>query len=301
MKYSTIGINFYEGIIAPIVVREGSYCEENIDDRFRFILITKGTGMIETEGGFTPFIAPTICCINEQDIIKIQSSQKLEITELIFHPEFLNPAYDYNSLRVKPQTYLEGDPQEAAWLNAFTQRKPNYKGIININSVISLRIETILRQIKKELHDQRDWYWPCRTRSYLLELLLSVDRIYVEPVGEESIVILEKYKNINEVIMYLLNNYQEKIQLSQLTEKFNINRTSLNEYFKQATGHTVMNYLINLRIHLAMAMLKDTALQVSEIMYRVGFYNISHFIRSFKKITGMSPLEYREIHTWLYK
>ena len=50
-----------------------------------------------------------------------------------------------------------------------------------------------------------------------------------------------------------------------------------------------------------MAMLKDTYLQVSEIMYRVGFVNMSHFIRSFKKITGMSPLEYREIHTWLYK
>lgn len=301
MKYSTMGVNFYLGSEVPVVFREGMYYEENISDRFRIIFISKGSGMIETALGFTPFIAPTLCCINETENVRIQSSQKYEAMELIYHPEFLNPSYDYQTIRLKPKEYLDGDPQDAAWLNAFTQRSKKYTGIININSGISIHIENILRKIKKELIDQRDWYWPCRTRSFLLEILLVIDRIFVEPLTDEAVIITEKHKNINGIIMYLLSNYQEKIQLSQLTDIFNINRTSLNEYFKEATGQTVMNYLIHLRIHLAMAMLKETALQVSEIMYRVGFVNTSHFIRSFKKITGMSPLEYREIHTWLYK
>lgn len=128
-----------------------------------------------------------------------------------------------------------------------------------------------------------------------------IDRIYVEPSTDVRMLISDKYKNINEIIMYLTSNYNKKIQLVQLTEKYNTNRTSLNENFKEATGYTVMNYLIHLRIRLAMSMLKDTALQVSEIMFRVGFVNTSHFLRSFKKITGMSPLEYRDLHTWLYK
>jgi AraC family L-rhamnose operon regulatory protein RhaS len=301
MKYSTIGSKFYVGTEVPIVVREGMHCDKNVEDRFRLIYLSKGSGMIETHAGFIPFIAPTLCCINETEAIIIHTSQKYETIELVYHPEFLNPSYDYQSIRLKPQAYLEGDPQEAAWLNAFSQRSMNYNGIININSGISIRIETILSQINKELKDQRDWYWPCRIRSFLLEILLVIDRIYVDPLTDEAFIITDKYRNINEIIMYLISNYQDKIQLTQLTEKFNMNRTSLNEYFKEATGHTVMNYLIHLRIHLAMAMLKDTALQVSEIMFRVGFINSSHFIRSFKKITGMSPLEYREIHTWLYK
>jgi AraC family L-rhamnose operon regulatory protein RhaS len=301
MKHSTMGINFYVGVEVPVTIKEGMYCDENIDDRFRLIYLSKGSGMIETAAGFSPFIAPTICCINETETVKIHSSQNNEIIELDYHPEFLNPSYSYHSIRLKPQVNVDGDPHEAAWLNAFTQRLSNYNGIIDINLGISLRIDTILHQINKELKDQRDWYWPCRTRSLLLELLLVIDRIYVEPLTEEAILITEKNKSINEIIMYLIYNYHEKIQLTELADKFNINRTSLNERFKKATGHTVMNYLIHLRIHLAMAMLKDTALQVSEIMFRVGFVNTSHFVRSFKKITGISPLEYRKIHTWLYK
>lgn len=301
MRVSTLGVNFYIGTNVPVVVREGMYCENHIDDRFRLIFLLNGSGIIELAARFSPFIAPTVCCINETETIKIQSSQKCEMIELVYHPEFLNPFYNYHAIRLKPQMYLDGDPQEAAWLNAFTQRSSKYAGVININTGISSRIETILRQINKELMEQRDWYWPCRTRSFLLELLLVIDRIYVEPLTDEATILTGKHKSINEIILYLINNYHEKIQLVQLTEKFNINRTSLNESFREATGRTVMNYLIHLRIHLAMAMLKDTALQVSEIMYRVGFVNTSHFERSFKKITGTSPLEYRKIHTWLYK
>lgn len=301
MKYSTLGINFYVGIEVPVVVREGIFTEKKIEGRFRLIFISKGSGMLETSEGFMPFIAPTLCCLNETENIYIQSTQKYKTIELIYHPEFLNPAYDFLSIRLKPQVYLNGNPHEAAWLNAFTQRQSNYNGIININSGISLRIETILHQINKELADQRDWYWLCRTRSLLLEILLVIDRIYVEPLTDERVLISDKYKSISEIIMYLASNYNNKIQIAQLTEKYNINRTSLNEIFKEATGYTVMNYLIHLRIRLAMSMLKDTALQVSEIMFRVGFVNTSHFLRSFKKITGMSPLEYRDLHKRLYK
>jgi len=301
MKYSILGINFYVGTEVPVIIKESKYCDENINERFRLILISKGSGMIETAEGFSPFIAPTLCCLNEIETIKIHSSQKVETIELIFHPKFLNPTFDYQLIRIEPREYLEGDPKEAAWLNAFTQRQSPYKGIMNINVGISNRIETILLQIKKELSDQRDWYWPCRTRSFLLELLLLIDRVYVEPVIDEAITVGEKYKDINEIIMYMMNHYQEKLHLLQIAETFNINRTSLNETFKEATGYTVMNYLINLRIHLAMAMLKDTALQVSEIMFRVGYINTSHFVRSFKRITGLSPSKYRELHTWLYK
>lgn len=301
MKYITIGINFYEGTRVPVVIRKSLHCENRIKYRFRLIFIPKGSGMIETESGLSPFISPSICCINETESMEVQSTHKYEFIELVFHPAFLNPFYDYKSLRMCPHIGIEGDPHEATWLNAFTQRPSNYKGILNISSVISIRIENILFQIDKELTEQRDWYWPCRTRSLLLELLLVIDRIYVEPMTNESMIISKNCKNINEIILYLLNHYHEKIFLSTLTKNFCINRTSLNEYFKAATGHTVMSYLTNLRIHLAMAMLKDTALSISEIMFRVGYLNSSHFVRTFKKITGSTPIEYRKIHTWLYK
>lgn len=72
MKYSTMGINYYVGSEVPVMVREAMYCDENIDNRFRLIFISKGSGMIETTEGFSPFIAPTLCCVNETETIKIQ-------------------------------------------------------------------------------------------------------------------------------------------------------------------------------------------------------------------------------------
>lgn len=300
MKF-TIGTNFYIGLKVPVVVRTSGVCEDFIEDRFRLILIPKGAGIIETDAGSFPYIAPAICCINENESLILRPANEHAHMELLFHPEFLNPAYDYRSIRLTPQSYIEGDPREAAWLNAFSNRTYKYKGILNINSGISLRIENLLIQIDQELKNQRDWYWPCRTRSLLLELLLVVDRLYVEPLSIDPILMPDSNKIINDIIIYMLNHYHEKISLLQLTEEFCINRTSLNDYFKKVTGYTIMSYLAQLRIHLAMAMLKDTALQVSEIMYRVGYINTSHFIRSFKKYTGVSPLEYRKIHTWLYK
>ena len=155
MRLFTIGSNFYVGTKVPVVVRIERIWKKILATGFCLIFIPKGVGnTIKTDLGLSPFIAPTLCCINETESIKIQLSQDYKILELVFHPEFLNPFFDYKSLRLSPQAYIEGDPQEAAWLNAFSKRLTNYKGIINISSVISLRVENLLYQIDKELSDQ---------------------------------------------------------------------------------------------------------------------------------------------------
>lgn len=76
MRVSTLGVNFYIGSSIPVMVREGMHCENNIDDRFRLIFLLNGSGIIELGARFSPFIAPTVCCINETETIKIQSSTR---------------------------------------------------------------------------------------------------------------------------------------------------------------------------------------------------------------------------------
>jgi AraC family L-rhamnose operon regulatory protein RhaS len=103
----------------------------------------------------------------------------------------------------------------------------------------------------------------------------------------------EVLENVDDIITYLHTNYQNKITLDLLASKFNSNRTTLNERFYKATNLSIINYLIDYRINLASTFLRDTLIPISEIIERVGFNDIAHFGRTFKKHTGMSPSKYR--------
>ncbi len=301
MDYSCIGEQFYPGLNVPVYHLADSIWQEKIADRFRLILIQEGSGIVGNEHYSMRFIAPSIICVNETEKITIHSDQGYTKTELAFHPAFISPSYNYNFIRVTPSQYIESGVNEAGWLHPFTTRTEVYKGLLNVGITTAKRVENLIIQTKNEMVEQKDGYWPCRTRSYLLELLLVVDRSYQDASHDNIMEIALGMEETCQIIMYLNNSYKEKIQISTLTEKFSINRTTLNENFKKVTGVPVMTYLINLRMKMAMVLLKDTALQVSEIMYRVGFNDNSHFVRSFKKHSGLAPTEYRETYTWLYK
>jgi AraC family L-rhamnose operon regulatory protein RhaS len=73
----------------------------------------------------------------------------------------------------------------------------------------------------------------------------------------------------------------------------------LNELFRKATGDTVISYLIKLRIELAASMLRDTGMPIKEIGCRVGFDDTANFGRTFKKLKGCSPKQYREENSWI--
>lgn len=99
---------------------------------------------------------------------------------------------------------------------------------------------------------------------------------------------------INDVIIYLHTNYQSRITINDLTKNFHINRTTLSEKFRLCTGMSIKAYLIRLRIRIAAVMLRDTMLPISDIVYKVGFSEVNHFGRMFKKYMNCSPSEYRK-------
>lgn len=104
---------------------------------------------------------------------------------------------------------------------------------------------------------------------------------------------------INDIIFYLYSNYPNKVTINDLMNIFHINRTSLMEKFSKSTGSTIMNYLTKIRINVAAMVLRDTTIPVSEVMERVGFNDMSHFGRMFKKYLGCSPTEYRQKYCWM--
>lgn len=165
---------------------------------------------------------------------------------------------------------------------------------LNITTV--KRLSILFDQITDQLETQPDYYWSCRSRSFLIEILMLIDQSWVIEDKNNSLFTSGYSEEVEKVILYLYSNYSGKITLSDIVAKFNIDRTTLTNKFKEEVGDTVINSLINLRINLASSLLRDTMIPISEITYRVGFSDISHFNRTFKKHTGFNPSNYRQTY-----
>lgn len=95
---------------------------------------------------------------------------------------------------------------------------------------------------------------------------------------------------------YLANNFKEPVTLEQVAEYAGQNPTALCRNFKQSTGRSIFNCLLEIRIDFAYKLLANSDFSIIQVAYESGFRNISHFNHKFKEMSGLSPLEYRRSH-----
>ncbi len=92
---------------------------------------------------------------------------------------------------------------------------------------------------------------------------------------------------------FIENNVQDKITVDQLASAFAIGRRNLQRRFKKATSNTVVEYIQRVKIEAAKMSLETSRENVNEVMYKVGYTDSKAFRITFKKITGLSPIQYR--------
>ena len=100
---------------------------------------------------------------------------------------------------------------------------------------------------------------------------------------------------IIDTIKHISVNYQDKLTLSEIANRFSMSTTAFCNYFKRKTGKTLICYINEIRISQACRLLISSEKNITEIAFECGFNNISNFNRIFKSITGKTPREYRLI------
>jgi AraC-like DNA-binding protein len=127
-------------------------------------------------------------------------------------------------------------------------------------------------------------------QAYLKE---SMDNLY-------SLMKSHLDRNSNNTVMNKIRSYLDEhfadldLSLSVLSEKFNINKNNVSRLFKEEYGDTFMDYVTMLRIKHAKGLLEDSTLTIQEIAERTGYRHSISLIRSFKKVTGITPGEFRK-------
>ncbi len=92
---------------------------------------------------------------------------------------------------------------------------------------------------------------------------------------------------------YIENNLQEKISVEQLSSRLAVGRRNFDRRFIKATGNTPVEYSQRVKIESAKKAFENSRKTITEVMYEVGYSDVKAFREVFRKITGISPLEYR--------
>ncbi|RZM29794.1 MAG: AraC family transcriptional regulator [Pedobacter sp.] len=99
---------------------------------------------------------------------------------------------------------------------------------------------------------------------------------------------------LNKICTYTLSNYKKDITLEEIASISNLSVTSFCRYFKLMTNKTFYDFLIEIRISHACRMLIDNMRATEIICFDCGFNNVSNFYRHFKKVTNLTPLQYKK-------
>lgn len=100
-------------------------------------------------------------------------------------------------------------------------------------------------------------------------------------------------ESIKKAQEFIESNFQNKITVDQLASMFALSRRNMERRFKKATTNTVTEYIQRVKIEAAKKNLETGRKNINEVMYEVGYTDTKAFRTTFKKITGLSPVQYR--------
>lgn len=291
---STIGRVFFPGYELKISCdRDTVHLDnEELENRFRIVYIKEGHGIFRNGDQNQIVTSPAVLCLNDMEVVDLGDGIDLSMDIMYFEPSCFELYVPFADLRAWRDT-LQNDNW---YFRPFFKRSETYIGACATNHHLGKRISQLIEKAEKELSAQRDNSWPCRSRSYLIELLILINSIYDEDTEYDNIYYGRMTDEIRELINWLHIHYLDKLTLEAVTKQFKTNKTTLNQKFKAVMGMTVLEYVAHLRMQIACSLLRKTYLSINEIMERAGYRDHAHFLRTFKKHIGCTPSEYRNQH-----
>lgn len=170
-------------------------------------------------------------------------------------------------------------------------------GMLSVPATEQDEIESLLLSMLNEC-EQREDHHASYVRAQLTQLLIHLHRIHKKstaPVQSDEQHPL--YERIMEITSYIRSHYTQKITLDEVAKHFFISPSHLSRIFKKLTGFHFQAYVQVIRVREAKKRLINSKQSVQAIAEQAGFGHISHFNKTFKKITGTTPLQYRKSNT----
>jgi AraC family transcriptional regulator, arabinose operon regulatory protein len=168
---------------------------------------------------------------------------------------------------------------------------PDGSAVLRLHLSEQSRVEEWLFAMLKECREKSSGY-RAGVRALLVQLLLYIHRHHPQPQEEPETSPL--HRKISGMAQYMQENLGERVTLEEVARRFDLSPYYASRSFKQVTGFTFSEYAQIVRVRAAQELLRKTDGKVVDIAAQVGFEQIAHFNKVFKKVTGISPRKYRQ-------
>jgi len=209
------------------------------------------------------------------------------------HKAIIPPDAQYKRyiLSFKPEYIDSLSSGETDLLECFHHREAEYSHCIHLNDEQIKQLLPILEKAAYNCKNDDFFGSEIYQKIALAEILLLINSFYRSNNPVYTAKNLGEYNKIRPVIQFIHKNIDADLSLDIISKNFYMSKYYLGSLFKKATGLALNEYIINYRIMTARELLKKD-IPVSIAGEKVGFNNVSHFIRTFKKLTGLSPKQY---------
>ncbi len=124
-------------------------------------------------------------------------------------------------------------------------------------------------------------------KASISALVVAVNKLPQIQQNEEG-----QDERLTAMLNYIQNNYQT-VTLESVAEQFHLSEPYVSKYIKDKSGKTFGEHVAHIRMKRAKTLLKNGNMTVENIAYAIGYQNVEHFNRTFKKSFDMTPIQYR--------
>lgn len=258
----------------------------NRHDYFEVFYLQKGELTIRIQDRCFP--------MNEGDLV-ILSSTQYHTMQL---PEQRSPSTRARAaaLYFLPDTIRSSDAggDGAEYLAPFLFQDENFPHLIPSDTGTPREIYELMRRIQSELPADTNRA-RLTVRTYLKMILVQLVNHFANHTGTDDTFRRKQHaiEQLRPLFDYLERHYGEMITIESAAAVMRMSKSHFMRVFKQVTGQPFVNYLNHFRIAKAQSLLATTDLSVSEVGQVVGFCDQSYFGLIFRKLSQMTPLQYR--------
>lgn len=290
----TIGHQYYQDYKFPVSISREfrSLLDTEARRYYKIVFLNSNSTQILLNNQKLLLLGSHILYLNERDTCEVIGEEDSDSYILFFQPTVFNPKLQFEICNSDEELSVT-DHQDMYYFMRFRWDTSNEDKVFSVSENSATIIHKKLQEIEKLLSDQYTLYWPCMTRTLTLEILFHMAQ--VDHKGVNLVYLNDNcYSLVTQVIAYFQMNYADKITINSICTLFGTNRTSLQSEFKKMVNKSPIQYLTQIRMKIATTLLKDTLIPISDICDRVGFNDMSYFIRVFKKELAITPAEYRK-------